>query len=47
MAHPDGPAAGIAALREAWEAAIAGVPLAEHARARPALARALEGGGAA
>jgi ribulose-bisphosphate carboxylase large chain len=26
-AHPDGPAAGVRSLREAWEAAIAGVPL--------------------
>ncbi|MGK9230216.1 ribulose-bisphosphate carboxylase large subunit family protein [Inquilinus limosus] len=42
MAHPDGPAAGVAALREAWEVAVAGVPLADHARARPALAKALE-----
>ncbi|WP_034851212.1 ribulose-bisphosphate carboxylase large subunit family protein [Inquilinus limosus] len=42
MAHPDGPAAGVAALREAWEAAVEGVPLADHARARPALAKALE-----
>lgn len=43
MAHPDGPAAGVEALREAWGAAIGGVPLAEHARAHPALARALGG----
>jgi ribulose-bisphosphate carboxylase large chain len=42
MAHPDGPASGVAALRQAWDAAIAGVPLAEHARTRPALERALE-----
>jgi ribulose-bisphosphate carboxylase large chain len=42
MAHPDGPAAGVAALREAWEAAIAGVPLADHARTRPALGKALQ-----
>lgn len=42
MAHPDGPAAGVRSLREAWEAAIAGVPAEEHARTRPALARALE-----
>ena len=32
MAHPDGPAAGVRAMREAWEAAVAGVPLDEHAR---------------
>lgn len=42
MAHPAGPAAGVAALREAWEAAVGGVPLADHARTRPALAQALE-----
>jgi ribulose-bisphosphate carboxylase large chain len=42
MAHPDGPAAGVAGLREAWEAAMAGIPLAEYARQHPALARALE-----
>ncbi|MGO4723780.1 MULTISPECIES: ribulose-bisphosphate carboxylase large subunit family protein [unclassified Inquilinus] len=42
MAHPGGPAAGVAALREAWEAAVGDVPLADHARTRPALAQALE-----
>jgi ribulose-bisphosphate carboxylase large chain len=42
MAHPDGPAAGVASLREAWDAAMAGVALADHARTHPALARALE-----
>lgn len=41
MAHPDGPAAGVQALREAWDAAVAGVPLADRARTHPALARAL------
>lgn len=43
VAHPDGPAAGVAALRAAWEAAMAGIPLSDHARGHPALARALEG----
>ncbi|MBV9786502.1 MAG: ribulose-bisphosphate carboxylase large subunit family protein [Acidisphaera sp.] len=42
MAHPDGPAAGVSALREAWEAAVAGVSLTDHARTHPALACALE-----
>ncbi|WP_343716018.1 ribulose-bisphosphate carboxylase large subunit family protein [Inquilinus sp.] len=42
MAHPDGPAAGVAALRQAWEATVDGVPLADYARTRPALAQALE-----
>ena len=43
MGHPQGVAAGVASLREAWEAAIAGEPLAEYARTHPALAAALEG----
>lgn len=42
MAHPDGPAAGVLSLREAWEAAVAGIDADEHARTHPALARALE-----
>lgn len=42
MAHPDGPAAGLMSLRQSWEAAMEGVPLADYARTRPALARALE-----
>jgi ribulose-bisphosphate carboxylase large chain len=41
MAHPDGVAAGVASLREAWEAAMAGEDLDVYARSRPALARAL------
>jgi ribulose-bisphosphate carboxylase large chain len=42
MAHPDGPAAGVASLREAWDAAMTRVPLAEYAKDHAALARALE-----
>ena len=42
MAHPDGPAAGVAALRAAWEAAIADTPLAEAAETDPALRAAME-----
>ena len=42
MAHPLGTAAGVAAMREAWEAALAGVSLTEFARDRPNLQRALE-----
>jgi ribulose-bisphosphate carboxylase large chain len=41
MAHPDGPAAGVRSLREAWDAAVAGIPLEEHARTHPELGRAL------
>jgi ribulose-bisphosphate carboxylase large chain len=41
MAHPGGPGDGVRALREAWDAAVSGVPLADYARDRPALAQAL------
>ncbi|TVR45331.1 MAG: ribulose 1,5-bisphosphate carboxylase [Puniceicoccaceae bacterium] len=41
IGHPDGPAAGVASLREAWEAAVAGEDLETYARGRPALAAAL------
>ena len=41
IAHPDGPAAGVRSLREAWEAAVAGVPLERYAEGRPALRAAL------
>ena len=40
--HPDGVAAGVEALRESWAAAMAGVPLAEHARRSAPLRGALE-----
>ncbi|TNC10083.1 ribulose 1,5-bisphosphate carboxylase [Methylobacterium terricola] len=43
VAHPGGPGEGVAALRQAWEAAVAGIPLPAHARSHPALAQALEG----
>jgi ribulose-bisphosphate carboxylase large chain len=33
-AHPDGPAAGVRSLRDAWTAAVDGVPLPEAARSR-------------
>jgi ribulose-bisphosphate carboxylase large chain len=42
MAHPGGPGAGVTALREAFEAAMAGIPAADHARDHPALAAALK-----
>jgi ribulose-bisphosphate carboxylase large chain len=41
LGHPDGAAAGVQSIRDAWDAAAAGVPLSEFARARPALAQAL------
>jgi ribulose-bisphosphate carboxylase large chain len=45
--HPDGPSAGVQSLRDAWAAAVAGVPLAEAARSRagagdPALRHAVQ-----
>ena len=39
--HPDGVASGVTALRQAWEAAEAGIDLASYAKDRPALQRAL------
>ncbi|MCV2875039.1 ribulose-bisphosphate carboxylase large subunit family protein [Rhodobacteraceae bacterium XHP0102] len=42
MAHPDGPRAGVAALRQAWDAATAGISAATYAKTHPELARALE-----
>ena len=41
MAHPDGPAAGVQSLRDAWDAAMAGIPADDYALDHPALARAL------
>ena len=41
MGHPDGPGAGVSSLREGWNAAMRGVPIATHAQQHPALARAL------
>jgi ribulose-bisphosphate carboxylase large chain len=41
LGHPDGIAAGVAAMREAWVAAMAGVPIATHATSHPALQAAL------
>lgn len=41
LAHPQGPAAGVASLRQAWAAARAGTPLDEAAKGAPELAAAL------
>jgi len=41
IGHPGGVAAGVASVRQAWEAALAGRSLAEHARTHPELAQAL------
>ena len=45
VAHPGGPGAGVRALRDAWDAAVAGVPLADYAQGRVALRQALEQAG--
>jgi ribulose-bisphosphate carboxylase large chain len=47
IGHPDGIAAGVTSMREGWEAAAAGVPLATYAKSHPALRGAIEkfGGG--
>jgi ribulose-bisphosphate carboxylase large chain len=42
MAHPDGVTSGVAALRQAWEAAAVGVPLAKAAKTSFALSHAME-----
>lgn len=42
MAHPGGPAAGVTSIRQAWESAIAGVPLVEAARTHRELREAIE-----
>lgn len=42
MAHPQGAAAGVRSIRDAWDAAMAGIPLAEAARQSRPLAAALE-----
>jgi len=42
MAHPNGAAAGVHALQQAWDAARTGTPLSEYARTHIELANALE-----
>jgi ribulose-bisphosphate carboxylase large chain len=42
MTHPGGPAAGVRALRQAWQAAVDGVPLEVCAREHAELRQALE-----
>jgi ribulose-bisphosphate carboxylase large chain len=41
IGHPDGIAAGMASMREGWEAAVAGIDLATFAESRTALKRAM------
>lgn len=42
MAHPDGPAAGVASMVQAWEAVIAGIPAETYAASHPELRAALD-----
>lgn len=42
VSHPGGPAAGVVAVRQAWEAAAAHIPLAEFARTHPELRQSLD-----
>ncbi len=42
VAHPGGVAAGVRSLRQAWEAAVAGIPLDEYARNHQELREALQ-----
>jgi len=41
IGHPDGIAAGVASMREGWQAAVAGASLDAYAQDHPALGRAL------
>lgn len=41
VSHPGGPAAGVKAVRAAWDAAVAGIDLHEYAKSHPELAQAL------
>ncbi len=42
LAHPDGAAAGVRSMQQAWAAALAGTPQDDYARTHPALKSALE-----
>jgi len=42
VGHPEGIGGGVHSIKQAWEAALQGVPLSEYARDHPALRRALE-----
>ena len=41
VSHPSGPAAGVRAVKQAWEAAVAGIPLETYAKDHPELAQSL------
>jgi ribulose-bisphosphate carboxylase large chain len=42
MAHPSGPAAGMAAIRQAWDAAVSNIPLETYAETHSELRQAME-----
>jgi len=42
MAHPSGVAAGVASVRQAWDAALSGVPLGDYAATHTELREAIE-----
>ncbi|MBB3609218.1 3-oxo-isoapionate-4-phosphate decarboxylase OiaX [Rhizobium sp. BK602] len=42
VSHPFGPAAGVRAVQQAWEAAVADIPLEDYARDHPELAASIE-----
>ncbi|MGC4033135.1 MAG: ribulose-bisphosphate carboxylase large subunit family protein [Tepidisphaeraceae bacterium] len=42
LGHPGGPAAGVTALRQAWEAAVAGVTLEDYAKSHAELRQSME-----
>jgi ribulose-bisphosphate carboxylase large chain len=42
LAHPSGPAAGVIAIRQAWEAAVGGIALDEYARTHDELRQSLQ-----
>jgi len=42
MGHPSGPSGGVASIRQAWDAALEGIPITEAARTNPMLAQALD-----
>ncbi len=41
VSHPGGAGAGVKAVRQAWEAAVAGIPLADYAKDHPELAQSI------
>ena len=42
MGHPHGIAGGVTSMQQGWEAALAGIPLADYAATRPQLRAAIE-----